>query len=91
MPDIADSISLSAFFEKIPGLSALIDNISETLTVFVLSTIEPFMKPIVEKVTAGLGAGQALVTSKDDQLAVFEDPHATDPTHSMLAKDHFSV
>ena len=81
---------LSAFFEKIPGLNALIDRISEALTVWVLSTIEPFMKPVVEKITGALGAGQALVTSGDAQLEVFENAHSSDPTHSMLAKDHFT-
>lgn len=49
------------------------------------------MKPIVDKIKTGLAAGQALVTSKNDQLAVFEDASCSDPTHSMLAKDHFSV
>ncbi|ORY76025.1 heterokaryon incompatibility protein Het-C-domain-containing protein [Protomyces lactucae-debilis] len=81
---------LSAFFEKIPGLNALIDKISESLTVWVLSTIQPFISPLVTKVTGGLAEGSALVTAKDDQLAVFNDPHCSDPTHSMLAKDHFS-
>lgn len=26
-----------------------------------------------------------------DQYAVFDQPHASDPTHSLLAKDHFGV
>lgn len=33
--------------------------------------------------------GSAQVLNNADQFAVFNDPHADDPTHSFLAKDHF--
>ncbi|BFZ57788.1 hypothetical protein PYCC9005_004842 [Savitreella phatthalungensis] len=81
---------LSALFDKIPGLNTLIDKITETVTLFVLSTIQPFVKPVVERVTGTLQTGSALVTSNAAQNEVFDNPHSSDPTHSMLAKDHFS-
>ena len=80
--------SVSAVFEKIPGLNALIDKITETLTLWVLSTIEPFVRPVINKVTGTLQTGSSLVTSTAAQNEVFDNPHSTDPTHSMLAKDH---
>jgi hypothetical protein len=60
------------------------------LTVWVLSLIEPFIKPIVQLVTKNLSAGADLVISDKVQYEVFDNPNASDPTHSMLSKDHFS-
>lgn len=80
--------AVSAVFEKIPGLNALIDRITETLTLWVLSTIEPFVRPVINKVTGTLQTGSSLVTSTAAQNEVFDNPQSTDPTHSMLAKDH---
>lgn len=36
------------------------------------------------------GSSEVIQSSKDKQLIVFHDDHSTDPTHSMLSKDHFS-
>lgn len=47
------------------------------------------MKPIIKSATTGLAQGSAEVISSHDQLEVFHDPNASDPTHSFLAKDHF--
>ncbi|KZT62442.1 Het-C-domain-containing protein [Calocera cornea HHB12733] len=77
--------------EKIPLLSSLLDKISNTLSVFVLTTIEPFMKPILSQATAGLQLGSSEVVNSVDQFEVFNDPMASDPTHSFLSKDHFSL
>jgi len=47
------------------------------------------MKPIIKSATTGLAQGSAEVISSHDQLEVFHDPSASDPTHSFLSKDHF--
>jgi hypothetical protein len=47
------------------------------------------MKPIIKSATTGLAQGSAEVISSHDQLEVFHDPNASDPTHSFLSKDHF--
>ncbi len=84
--------SISAIISKIPGLEALVDKITETLTVFILSLLAPFIQPIIKGLTAQLQAGSSAVvdSSGKHQYEPWTDPHCTDPTHSMLSKDHFS-
>ena len=48
---------VNATIEKIPGLEALVEKISETLTLFVLSLLAPFIRPIINAVSAQLKAG----------------------------------
>ncbi|KAM6503457.1 Heterokaryon incompatibility protein Het-C domain containing protein [Amanita muscaria] len=88
-----DSImkTLSNTIEKIPGLRSLFDKFSDTISVFVLTTIEPFVKPLLKTATQGLSAASAEVISNGDQYQVFNDPRASDPTHSFLSKDHFNL
>ncbi|KUJ21831.1 Het-C-domain-containing protein [Mollisia scopiformis] len=77
---------------KIPGLESLIERISETLTVFVLSLLAPFIRPIIEAVSKTLKDGSSTVVeaSANQQFEPWNDPHCSNPTHSMLSKDHFS-
>jgi len=84
--------AISATIEKIPGLEALVDKITETLTLFVLSLLAPFVRPIINAVSAQLKNGSSAVidTSGKHQYEPWTDPHCTDPTHSLLSKDHFS-
>jgi hypothetical protein len=84
--------TVSAVIEKIPGLEELVEKITETLTVFVLSLLAPFVRPVIEALTKTLQTGSTGViqSSKQNQLAPWTDPNCTDPTHSMLSKDHFS-
>ncbi|EJU02156.1 Het-C-domain-containing protein [Dacryopinax primogenitus] len=77
--------------EKIPLLSSLIDKISNTVSVFVLTSIEPLMKPILKQATAGLQMGSSELVNSVDQFEVFNNPMASDPTHSFLSKDHFGL
>ena len=49
--------AISATIAKIPGLEALVEKISETLTVFVLSLLSPFIRPIIEAVSKTLKEG----------------------------------
>jgi len=46
---------------KIPGLEALVEKISETLTLFVLSLLAPFVTPIIEAVSKSLKQGSSTV------------------------------
>ncbi|KAF9225961.1 Het-C-domain-containing protein [Gyrodon lividus] len=88
-----DSVSkkISATIEKIPGLSSVIENISESISVFVFTTLEPFLKPIMQTATSGLQLASSEVIDTHDQYEVFNDPRASDPTHSFLSKDHFNL
>ncbi|KAE8205473.1 hypothetical protein CF327_g7645 [Tilletia walkeri] len=38
----------------------------------------------------GLQTGSAQISKQEEQFEVFNDPNASDPTHSMLSKDHFA-
>lgn len=84
--------AISATIAKIPGLEALVEKISETLTVFVLSLLSPFIRPIIDAVSKTLKEGSTGVVeaSANSQFEPWNDPYCTNPTHSMLSKDHFS-
>lgn len=84
--------TISSIIEKIPGLEALVDRITETLTVFILSLLAPFVRPVINAVSKTLQTGSEGVinSSGKHQYEVWTDPHSSDPTHSMLSKDHFS-
>ena len=73
---------------RIPKLTVLPDQIN----LFVFSLIAPFVIPIVNQVKTELatGSSEIIQSSKEKQLIVFRDDYSTDPTHSMLSKDHFS-
>lgn len=84
--------AINATIAKIPGLEALIEKISETLTLFILSLLAPFIRPIIDKVSESLKLGSTGVihSSQEQQFEPWNNPSCTDPTHSMLSKDHFS-
>ncbi|KAL3424497.1 heterokaryon incompatibility protein Het-C [Phlyctema vagabunda] len=84
--------AISATIAKIPGLEALVEKISETLTIFIMSLLAPFVRPIIEAVSDSLKKGSTGVVeaSANQQFEPWNDPHCTNPTHSMLSKDHFS-
>ncbi|KAE8380155.1 heterokaryon incompatibility protein Het-C-domain-containing protein [Aspergillus bertholletiae] len=83
---------LSSIIETIPGLETLVETITETLTVFVMSLLAPFIRPIINAASKQLQAGSSSVidASGQHQYEPWTDPHCTDPTHSLLSKDHFS-
>ena len=84
--------AISATIEKIPGLEALVEKITDTLTVFILSLLAPFIRPIIDAVSKQLKNGSMGVidASGRHQFEPWTDPYCTDPTHSLLSKDHFS-
>lgn len=83
---------LNLIIEKIPGLEAIIDKISETLTVFIMSLLAPFVRPLINAASKSLQTGSSGVidASGKHQYEPWTDPHCTDPTHSLLSKDHFA-
>jgi hypothetical protein len=84
--------SISAIVSKIPGLEKLIETITERVTLFVLSLLAPFILPIIKTASAQLKSGSSAVidSAAKHQYEVWTIPTSTDPTHSMLSKDHFS-
>ncbi|ETW86830.1 hypothetical protein HETIRDRAFT_121390 [Heterobasidion irregulare TC 32-1] len=77
--------------EKIPGLSELIDGITDALNAYVYTILTPWLTPILKQTTDVLGEGSKAVIDSDDQYEVFNDPRASDPSHSLLSKDHFQL
>ncbi|KAF8483477.1 Het-C-domain-containing protein [Russula ochroleuca] len=77
--------------EKIPGLGPLIEKITDSISVYVLTTLEPFMRPILTTATTQLMAASGEVINTHDQYEVFDNPQASDPSHSYLSKDHFNL
>ncbi|KAA6407711.1 MAG: hypothetical protein FRX48_08549 [Lasallia pustulata] len=84
--------AISLTLEKIPGLEALVEKITETVTLFVLSLLAPYIRPIINAVSNQLKTGSSTVidASGKQQFGPWQDPTCSDPTHSMLSKDHFS-
>ncbi|KAJ7359387.1 heterokaryon incompatibility protein Het-C-domain-containing protein [Mycena albidolilacea] len=88
-----DSVAkkISHTIEKIPGLGPLIEKIMDSISVFVFTTLEPFLKPLLKTATSQLSTVAAEAINNQDQYEVFNDPRASDPTHSFLSKDHFNL
>ncbi|KAK3678117.1 hypothetical protein LTR78_002212 [Recurvomyces mirabilis] len=84
--------TISGFVEKIPGLEKAIETISEKVTLFVMGLMAPFVKPIIAAASNALktGSGTVVSASQKQQYLVWDDPNSSDPTHSLLSKDHFS-
>ena len=78
--------------EKIPVLPKIIEQLEEQLSVFVFSVIAPFIVPVIDQIKNELKTGSAEIieSSQNEQHIVFRDDRCSDPTHSMLSKDHFS-
>ncbi|QUC23924.1 uncharacterized protein UV8b_08165 [Ustilaginoidea virens] len=84
--------AISRGIAKVPGLEKLLEHISETLTAFVLGLLAPFIRPIIKSVTKVLkdGSSGVITASSKSQLEPWENSRCSDPTHSMLSKDHFT-
>ncbi|KAI5298355.1 hypothetical protein KEM55_003489, partial [Ascosphaera atra] len=78
--------------EKFPKLVALKEKISDQLQILCFSLLAPFVKPVIKLATKGLkdGSSGILKKSAEQQFEPWKDPHCTDPTHSLLSKDHFT-
>ncbi|KAK4465603.1 ATP-dependent RNA helicase DDX42 [Cladorrhinum samala] len=84
--------NISEAIAKIPILPKIIEQLEEQLSLFVFSIVAPFIIPIIDQIKNELatGASEIIDSSKNEQHIVFEDDYSSDPTHSMLAKDHFT-
>ncbi|KAG8762608.1 hypothetical protein FRC11_008506, partial [Ceratobasidium sp. 423] len=77
--------------QNIPGLESLLDDLTNALNAYVYTTLEPWLTPILQQTTGALQEGSAAVIDSDDQYEVFNNPDASDPSHSLLSKDHFGL
>lgn len=84
--------NISQAIANIPILPKIIEQLEEQLSLFVFSLVAPFIIPIIDQIKNELatGASEIIESSKNEQHIVFEDDYSSDPTHSMLAKDHFT-
>lgn len=84
--------SLRAGLEQVPVLPKILEQLEEQLSQWVFSIMAPFVVPVIKQVKNELrtGSSEIIESSKNDQLIVFNDDNCTDPTHSMLSKDHFT-
>ncbi|KAF7532790.1 hypothetical protein G7Z17_g13597 [Cylindrodendrum hubeiense] len=84
--------SISAAVEKIPVLPKVIEQLEEQLSTFIFSLIAPFIIPLIHQIKNELktGSEEIIGSSEREQHIVFHDDNSSDPTHSMLSKDHFS-
>ncbi len=83
---------ISKAIDSIPVLPQIIEQLEEQLSRWTFSIMAPFVVPIVQQVKNELrtGSSEIIESSKNEQHVVFDDDRCTDPTHSMLSKDHFS-
>ncbi|KAI5288826.1 hypothetical protein KEM54_004815 [Ascosphaera aggregata] len=83
---------INGIVDKIPGLEALKEKIGQQVQILVFSFLAPFIKPVIKLATKGLkeGSTELLKKSEEQQFEPWRDPYCTDPTHSLLSKDHFS-
>lgn len=67
---------------KIPGLEALVEKISEKLTLFIMGLLAPYIRPIIDTVSKSLKEGSSGVVnaSADQQFGPWTDSMCTDPT-----------
>ncbi|KAI0468528.1 heterokaryon incompatibility protein Het-C-domain-containing protein [Xylaria cf. heliscus] len=84
--------SITKAIENIPILPQIIEQLEEQLSMWVFTIIAPFVLPIISQVKNELatGSSEIIASSENEQHIVFNDDECSDPTHSMLSKDHFS-
>ncbi|RDB28776.1 hypothetical protein Hypma_015984 [Hypsizygus marmoreus] len=77
--------------EMVPGLEDLLEQLTNALNAYVYTVLSPYVAPILQQATGVLGEGSKAVIDSEDQFEVFNNPNASDPTHSFLSKDHFDL
>jgi hypothetical protein len=84
--------SISTAIDKIPILPDILEQLQDQVNLFVFSLLAPYIMPVISQVKNELhtGSSEVIKSSEDHQMAVFSDDNDTNPTHSMLSKDHFS-
>jgi len=83
---------ISSAIDKIPILPEILEQLQDQVNLFVFSLLAPYIMPIISQVKNELhtGSSEVIKSSQDHQMAVFSNDNDTNPTHSMLSKDHFS-
>lgn len=84
--------AITKAIDNIPILPQIVEQLEEQLSMWVFTIIAPFVLPIISQVKNELatGSNEIIASSENEQHVVFNDDESTDPTHSMLSKDHFS-
>jgi hypothetical protein len=84
--------NISKTIDEIPVLPELVEQIQSQVSLFVFGLLSPIVTPIIQQVKNELNTGseEIINSSREKQHIVFNDDNSTDPTHSMLSKDHFS-
>ncbi|KAK9775469.1 putative Heterokaryon incompatibility protein Het-C-domain-containing protein [Seiridium cardinale] len=84
--------SIGEAIEKIPVLPKIVEQLEEQMSVWVFSIMAPLVVPVLQQIKNELRTGSAeiIASSENEQHIVFNDDDCSDPTHSMLSKDHFS-
>ncbi|ORX39730.1 putative heterokaryon incompatibility protein HET-C [Kockovaella imperatae] len=77
--------------DRIPGLASLVEKLTNSISVFIITTLEPFVKPLLGSATSALSSSSQAVIDSHDQYEVWNDWNSSDPTHSFLSKDHFAL
>ncbi|KAB5588066.1 hypothetical protein CTheo_8493 [Ceratobasidium theobromae] len=85
MHDITETI------QKIPGLESLLEDLTNAMSAYVYTTLEPFLTPILQQSTSALQEVARLKSLAEGVNQVFDNPDASDPSHSLLSKDHFGL
>jgi len=83
---------ISSAIDKIPILPDILEQLQDQVNLFVFSLLAPYIMPVISQVKNELhtGSSEVIKSSQDHQMAVFSNDNDTNPTHSMLSKDHFS-
>ncbi|KAF3940994.1 hypothetical protein ABW19_dt0209592 [Dactylella cylindrospora] len=83
---------ISEAIQNVPILPKILEQLEEQLSMWVFAIIAPFIVPVLQQVKNELrtGSSEIIKSSEAQQHVVFEDDNSTDPTHSMLSKDHFT-
>lgn len=77
--------------EMVPGLTTVLEEFSNALNAYIYTILAPYVTPILTQTTQVLNEGSKAVIDNHDQYEVFTNPNASDPSHSMLSKDHFGL
>lgn len=75
-------MTIEKTIERIPGLSSLVERLTNAINKFIFLQLEPYVRPILQTATGTLQQGSATVINNADQFRVFDDAYASDPTHA---------
>ncbi|KAI5122202.1 hypothetical protein M0805_002691 [Coniferiporia weirii] len=83
--------TILAALESVPGLVELLEQLMDLLNQCVYTLLAPVLVPIAKEVTLALKEESQAVIDMEEQYEVFDNPRASDPTHSILSKDHVDL